>query len=78
MSTEDGAPGVGSRWRAPRLLAVITVTDVTPSMPSGTMLVSYTLDRGEMGTLTCVLDDWKSWVASGRATPVKEEEANGG
>ncbi len=78
MSTEDGAPGVGSRWRSTVMQAVLGIEIVSQSFPSGMMIVGYRIEGRDFGDLHPVtLDDWRQWVASGRVVPVKEE-ANAG
>jgi len=76
MSTEDGAPGVGSRWRVPLTRSVLTITNVTPTAgDSGTMDVFFTSVRAGSGAVfaSWPLDYWKDWVAAGRVVKLKEE-----
>lgn len=76
MSTEDGAPGVGSRWRVPSSFAALEVVHVGLSLPSGIMIIGYTVDGAFPPDVhPATLDDWRQWVASGRVVPVKEEVA---
>jgi hypothetical protein len=75
MSTEDGAPSVGSRWQSPTTKIPLTIERVDLSLPAGTIIISYRADSPPRELIPISLRGWKALVASGNILPLKVDAA---